>query len=415
MVVSTQASILKEGHPVSVSHSVGSPSSPDVGATGNENAGDADISSLLGMLASVTDPRSRQGIQHALVFVLAVCMVAMLAGAKNYREIAGHAADMPQSLLRNLGAEWSWFRLRYKNPSKSTIRNVLTRIDAAELDMITCAWLFTQARKSGNDEWEIAVDGKVMRGAWTDKNDKVTLLSAMLHREAVTIAQLRVPDGTSEITQADALLNAAEIPDGEAVLVTLDAAHTQRKTAESVAGKPGWDYLMTVKGNQPALQRQVFDKILPLLREAPHNVTEERSRGRIRKRSCWITCAEEINFPHARQAAVIRREIFEITGACVSKEHAIILTSRKAGKMTAADVNRNTRGHWGIENRSHYIRDTVYREDHSQAYSGDGPQALASLRNLTLGLLRMKNVNAIKETTEWICRDQVRALQFMTT
>jgi len=400
---------------VSVSHSVGSPSSPDVGATGNENAGDADISSLLGMLASVTDPRSRQGIQHALVFVLAVCMVAMLAGAKNYREIAGHAADMPQSLLRNLGAEWSWFRLRYKNPSKSTIRNVLTRIDAAELDMITCAWLFTQARKSGNDEWEIAVDGKVMRGAWTDKNDKVTLLSAMLHREAVTIAQLRVPDGTSEITQADALLNAAEIPDGEAVLVTLDAAHTQRKTAESVAGKPGWDYLMTVKGNQPALQRQVFDKILPLLREAPHNVTEERSRGRIRKRSCWITCAEEINFPHARQAAVIRREIFEITGACVSKEHAIILTSRKAGKMTAADVNRNTRGHWGIENRSHYIRDTVYREDHSQAYSGDGPQALASLRNLTLGLLRMKNVNAIKETTEWICRDQVRALQFMTT
>jgi len=27
----------------------------------------------------------------------------------------------------------------------------------------------------------------------------------------------------------------------------------------------------------------------------------------------------------------------------------------------------------------------------------------------------MKNVNAIKETTEWVCRDQARALQFMTT
>ena len=393
---------------MSVSHSACGPSSPDADATGNESAGNADISSLLGMLASVTDPRSPQGIQHALVFVLAVCVVAMLASAKNYREIAGHAADMPQSLLRKLGAEWSWFRLRYKHPSKSTIRSVLTRIDAAELDMITCAWLFAQARKSGNDEWEIAVDGKVMRGAWTDENDKVTLFSAMLHREAVTIAQLRVPDGTNEITQADALLNAAEIPEGEAVLVTLDAAHTQRETAESVAGKPGWDYLMTVKGNQPTLQRQVFDKILPLLREAPHNVMEERSRGRIKKWSCWITGAEGIDFPHASQAAVIRREIFEITGGRVSKEHALILTSRKAGKMTAADVNRNTRSHWGIENKSHYIRDTVYREDHSQAYSGDGPQALASLRNLTLGLLRMKNVNAIKETTEWVCRDQVQ-------
>lgn len=400
---------------MSVSHSACGPSSRDAGATGNESAGGADISSLLGMLASVTDPRSPQGIQHALVFVLAVCVVAMLAGAKNYREIASHAADMPQSLLRKLGAEWSWFMLRYKYPSKSTIRSVLTRIDAAELDMITCAWLFAQARKSGNGEWEIAVDGKVMRGAWTDQNGQVTLFSAMLHREAVTIAQLRVPDGTNEITQADILLGAVEIPEGESVLVTLDAAHTQRETAESVAGNHGWDYLMTVKGNQPTLQRQVFDKILPLLRGAPHDVMEERSRGKIKKWSCWIAGADGIDFPHASQAAVIRREISGITGGRVSKEHALVLTSRKAERMTAADVNLKTRHHWRIENKSHYIRDTVYREDHSQVYSGDGPQALASLRNLAIGLLRLKNVNAIKETTEWVCRDQSRALQFMTT
>jgi predicted transposase YbfD/YdcC len=415
MIVSTQKSILREGHPVSFSHSACSPSSPDARSAGNDGAEDTDISSLLCMLAAVTDPRSPQGIQHLLQFVLAVCVVAMLAGAKNYREIAGHAADMSQSLLKKLGAEWNWFRLRYKYPSKSTIRNVLARIDAAELDRITGAWLFAQARKSGKDEWEIAVDGKVLRGAWTGENDKVTLFSAMFHREAVTIAQVRVPDGTNEITQADTLLDAMEILGRETVLVTLDAAHTQRDTAECVAGKPGWDYLMTVKGNQPSLQRQVFDKVLPLLRGVPHDVMEECSRGRTKKWSCWTTSAEGIDFPHASQAAVICREIFEITGERVSKEHALILTSRKAEKMTAADVNRNTRGHWGIENKSHYIRDTVYREDDNQAYYGNGPQALASLRNLTVGLFRVKNVNTIKETTEWICRDQARALQFMTT
>ena len=81
-----------------------------------------------------------------------------------------------------------------------------------------------------------------MRGAWTDENDKVTLFSAMLHREAVTIAQVRVPDGTNEITQADAILGTVEIPAGESALVTLDAAHTQRETAETIGGKPGWDY-----------------------------------------------------------------------------------------------------------------------------------------------------------------------------
>ena len=400
---------------MSSSHSACSPSSPDAGAAGNDGAEDADISSLLCMLAAVTDPRSPQGIQHLLQFVLAVCVVAMLAGAKNYREIASYAADICQSLLKKLGAEWNWFTLRYKYPSKSTIRNVLTRIDAAELDRITGAWLSAQARKDGKGEWEIALDGKVMRGAWTDENDKVTLFSAMLHREAITIAQVRVPDGTNEITQADTLLDTAKVPGGESVLVTLDAAHTQRETAETICGKPGWDYLMTVKGNQPSLQRAVFDRILPLLAGAPHHVMEEHSRGRIKKWSCWIADAEGMDFPHAAQAAFIRREIFEISGDRISKEHALILTSRESGKMTAADANRHTRGHWGIENKSHYIRDTLYREDHGQAWAGNGPQALASLRNLALGLFRLKNVKAIKETTEWVCRDQARALQFMTT
>ena len=335
--------------------------------------------------------------------------------AKNYQEIASYAADICQSLLKKLGAEWNWFMLRYKYPSKSTIRNVLTRIDAAELDRLTGARLSAQARKDGKGEWEIALDGKVMRGAWTDENDKVTLFSAMLHREAITIAQVRVPDGTNEITQADTLLDTAKVPEGESVLVTLDAAHTQRETAETICGKPGWDYLMTVKGNQPSLQRAVFDGILPLLAGAPHHVMEEHSRGRIKKWSCWIADAEGIDFPHAAQAAFIRREIFEISGDRISKEHALILTSRESGKMTAADANRHTRGHWGIENKSHYIRDTLYREDHGQAWAGNGPQALASLRNLALGLFRLKNVKAIKETTEWVCRDQARALQFMTT
>ena len=400
---------------MSSSHSACSPSSPDAGAAGNDGAEDADISSLLCMLAAVTDPRSPQGIQHLLQFVLAVCVVAMLAGAKNYREIASYAADICQSLLKKLGAEWNWFTLCYKYPSKSTIRNVLTRIDAAALDRLTGAWLSAQARKDGKGEWEIALDGKVMRGAWTDENDKVTLFSAMLHREAITIAQVRVPDGTNEITQADTLLDTAKVPEGESVLVTLDAAHTQRETAETICGKPGWDYLMTVKGNQPSLQRAVFDGILPLLAGAPHHVMEEHSRGRIKKWSCWIADAEGIDFPHAAQAAFIRREIFEISGDRISKEHALILTSRESGKMTAADANRHTRGHWGIENKSHYIRDTLYREDHGQAWAGNGPQALASLRNLALGLFRLKNVKAIKETTEWVCRDQARALQFMTT
>jgi hypothetical protein len=101
-------------------------------------------------------------------------------------------------------------------------------------------------------------------------------------------------------------------------------------------------------------------------------------------RSCRIPRCARSRETHAAQAAFIRREIFEISGDRISKEHALILTSRESGKMTAAGVSRYTRGHWGIENKSHYIRDTVYWEDHGQAWAGNGPQALASLRFASL-------------------------------
>ena len=379
------------------------------------DAGGADISSLLRMLAAVQDPRDPRGKQYPLAFVLAVCVVANLAGSKNYAEIARRAGDIPQPLLKKLGAKWNWFKLRYQWPSLSVIRNVLTRIDGNELDIITGSWLFRQARKSGRKEWEFALDGKVLRGSWTGENDKVTLFSAMIHREAITVAQVSVPGDTNEITQAGALLDTLEIPEGHSALVTIDAAHTQHETAEEIHEKPGFDYLMNVKGNQPTLQREVFGKVLPLLRELPHHIIREHARGQIKKWSCWITSGEGISFPHASQAGFIRREIFEISGDRLSKEEALMLTSRNAEGMTAADMNRHTRNHWGIENKSHYIRDTAYREDHCQAWAGEGPHALASLRNLANSLIRLKGASAIKETTEWIAADRMRALEFMAT
>jgi hypothetical protein len=311
---------------VSFWHSACSTSSPDARAVRKEKPEEPGISALLCMLGSVPDPRGSKGRQYPLEYVLAVCVVAMLAGAKSYAEIARHAADMPQPLLRRLGARWDWFKLRHAWPGMSVIWNVLTRVDAAELDRITGAWIAARARKDREGEWILALDGKVMRGAWTSENDKVTMFSALLHDEAVTIAQVRVPDATNEITQVEELLNAAEIPEDAAVLVTADAAHAQDDTAEIIAGKEGRDYLVTLKKNQPSLCKAAAAKILALLPGAPHDVMEERGRGRIKKWSCWRTGADGIDFPHVRQVACIRRETFEISGDRISKEYALILT-----------------------------------------------------------------------------------------
>ncbi len=373
------------------------------------------ISSLVEMLEKVPDPRSTRGRIYQLSFILAVSLVAVLAGASSFRQIRDQVADMPQSLLRKLGGRWCYFRCLFGWPSERTIRRVLENIDAATLDQAVGGWLLTRARRIENGVLAVAIDGKVITGAWTDANDQFTLFSAMVHQAGLTIAQVQVPADTNEITQVRQLLDEVPTQDGDRVVITADAAHTQRATAEHITGERGCDYILTVKANQPALLKSVFNTCLPLLRHDPDHVVTERGRGRVSQWSTWVTDATGIDFPHIKQVACIRRNVYTTAGTWIRKEHAWIITSGDPRKISAAEVHTHVRQHWGIENKNHYVRDTVWREDTQQVYTGSGPQVMATLRNLALGVLRLNGINKIKETTERIARDQTRALPLLAT
>lgn len=374
-----------------------------------------DVTDLLNILGQVADRRDSRGRVYGLVFILAASLVAVLAGAKDFQAIADQVADFPHTLLRKLGGVWCWFTEMFRAPSRHTIRRVLSDIDAAALDLAVGSWLRERVRGDSDGLLRLAIDGKVLRGAWTDDNDQFTLFSAMVHREGITIAQVQVPAGTNEITQVKTLLDGVPAQAGERVVVTMDAAHTQRETAEHIVAERGFDYVMTCKGNQPKLLESVFGKVLPLVKTTPDHVVKERAHGRINQWSTWITDAGGIDFPHACQTGCIRREVFALDGQLVSKEYAWIITSSSSEHTRAVDLHDHVRDQWGIENMSHYVRDTTWREDAHQAHTGSGPQVMAILRNLAAGLLRINGHHAIKRTTESICRDRTRALPLLAT
>jgi predicted transposase YbfD/YdcC len=139
-----------------------------------------------------------------------------------------------------------------------------------------------------------------------------------------------------------------------------------------------------------ALYRKAAETIRPVLPGASDDIMTESKRACTKVWPCWAADASGIEFPYLRQVACIIREIFNRQGEEISKEVAIKVKSAGAEKATTADINRHARNHWGIENKSHYIRDAVLREDDNQSFTGEGPQALASLHNLAIGLLRLK-------------------------
>ena len=68
------------------------------------------------------------------------------------------------------------------------------------------------------------------------------------------------------------------------------------------------------------------------------------------------------------------------------------ITSAPRSAAGAAELLDGVRGHWSIENGSHYVRDVTFGEDASRIRKGSGPQVMAAVRNATIGFLRSTGV-----------------------
>ena len=73
-------------------------------------------------------------------------------------------------------------------------------------------------------------------------------------------------------------------------------------------------------------------------------------------------------------------------------------------------------GHWGIENRPHRVRDVVTGEDHRQLRTANGPEIMAALRNLAIGLIRLFHGTgtSIASTTRSLSRQPKQAIKLIT-
>jgi predicted transposase YbfD/YdcC len=73
------------------------------------------------------------------------------------------------------------------------------------------------------------------------------------------------------------------------------------------------------------------------------------------------------------------------------------VTNASRSIATSADLLSIIRNHWAIENSSHYVRDVTLQEDGSQIRSGAAPQVMATMRNLSIGIMRLGGKSNIAE------------------
>jgi len=202
------------------------------------------------VLEGLADPRHRRGLRHSLVSIMAIAVCATLAGAQSLLAMAHWAQDQSPATLRRLRCRTG------RAPSEPTLRRVLGLLDVAALDQQVGVWLAQQTTLAGQG---LALDGKCLRGSRDGTHKAVHLVSAVLHRDGVVVAQHRVPDKTNEITSVEPVL--AAVPVAGAV-VTGDAMFAQKAIARHLVEQKQADYLFTVKANQPTLRQDIIDLTL---------------------------------------------------------------------------------------------------------------------------------------------------------
>lgn len=186
---------------------------------------------LADVFGELTDKRSRLGKRYTLKSVLTVIFLGLLSGENSERGIAQWAQEQRWKLSRALGLRGG------RVPSLGTIQRTLRALDGEELEQALSEWVLPLLTPAEQAEWEgWSMDGKTLRGSGSEERGSLHVLSVFSQRLEAVLGQRAVGSKTNEIPEARTLLKTLTL---EGRLITADALHTQRETAQVIVEKGG--------------------------------------------------------------------------------------------------------------------------------------------------------------------------------
>jgi len=343
------------------------------------------------------DTRQEGKVRHKLIELLFITVSAVISGCNDWKEI---------SIWANAEINVKWLKkyieLLHGPPSLSTIKRLFNIVDPVQFEKHFVEWMEAVINLPEKDI--ISIDGKTMRGSQEKLTPKkaVHIVSALCKSNGLVLGQVKTDEKSNEITAIPELLDLLYI---EGCIVTIDAMGTQREIAEKIVNDNKAYYVLSLKGNQSNVHKEVEDyfnsleeddilqdlknddkEVTTMTRKAQESglmffETKEKGHGRIETRTYyystdtdWMIDAKK-DWPELNGIGMVDREI--IINDEITTERNFYIGSVD----NIEDFSTAVRSHWGVESM-HWSLDVTFRDDDNRTRKGNAPQNMAVLKRI---------------------------------
>ena len=337
---------------------------------------------FLDYFTDLPDPRQQGKVVYPLDEVLLLCLLAVLAGAETFADIA-RFGEKKLSLLRR------FLPFRDGTPAHDHLGDIFAVLDAEAFQSCFVSWV---ASLNGAPADVIAIDGKTSRRSYQKKGAKeaIHMVSAFATRQRLVLGQTKVAEKSNEIIAIPKLLGMLEI---EGAIVTIDAMGCQREIAKKIVDKKA-DYILALKGNQGSLREDV--ELFAAEQKSngfkdtkvSRHETVDGDHGRVETRAytvihdiAWLQ--ERHDWPGLKSVVMVEstREIGDKT----ERETRFYITSLV---LAAHLIGPVIRSHRAVENSLHWVLDMIFRDDECRVRKDHAPANFTTLKHMAHNLMR---------------------------
>ena len=340
---------------------------------------------------NVIDFRQEWKVKHKLIDIIFIAVVATIAGADKWIDVADFAEDKEEFLKQ-------YISLENGIPSHDTFERVFENLESEVFNKSFISWAQTLSNNSKGRI--IAIDGKTSRRSHDNEINKkaIHIVNAWVDENDLILGQLKTEEKSNEITAIPELLDLLFIKDS---IITIDSMGTQKKIVKKIIEKKA-DYVLALKGNHKTFSNEVReyfeDAIINEFKgiKVSKKTTREKGHGRIEKREYYQTgdikwFTEKHLWEKFTSIGMVRRTVV------IKEKTTVEIFYYISSLMTPEDGEcdlfaKAVRNHWGVES-CHWVLDVVFREDDSRVRKNNGAINQSMVKKIALNILKQEKVS----------------------